>query len=153
MWISEEIGAGQDIGAFAKTFAFLFGGEAPSVLRTKCLKIFAIYSGRQIHSEASLPPLELEDFLNALLPKQADLCRECGKVLPEALKEYCSEKCRHAGIKYHCKKCKGGMVRKKLPSLPDVQLGRQLPLRPGWHRGRAGRQWARRGRSCSTSRP
>ena len=67
----------------------LFGDLARS--RTKCLLTWGIYSGQKINSEAALPPRELEDFLNVLLPVQASLCKNCAGVLPKQLKDFCSE--------------------------------------------------------------
>ena len=72
-------------------FAYLFGEKTQSAPRGKCLQVYALYSGQKIASEASLPPKQLEPFLNALLPEQASLCKNCGIVLKGQQKDFCSE--------------------------------------------------------------
>ena len=67
---------------------------------------------------------QLEPFLNALLPEQASLCKNCGIVLKGQQKDFCSEKYRHTCIKHHCKKCKGPMgLRNDALHCPRCKLG------------------------------
>ena len=71
VWMRQEIGADRTLGEFVEKFVELFRGMKK--LRTTCLEVYALYSGRAISKEADLPPWEQEVLKRAFDPKQPSL--------------------------------------------------------------------------------
>ena len=101
-------------------------------LKSTCLKVYALYSKREITKEGDLPYGEKETFKRVFDKKQPRLCRKCGKEVKGS--GYCfNAKCvtTHQNLKcktcntpatvrnnhLHCKTCdRGG---KPIPAVDD----------------------------------
>ena len=107
-WIQSEIGRDEDLTWFAAKFLDLFGsklrGDVPQ--KAACLKLFAAYAGGGAMKESDLAPTDLMAFERVWKPDAPDRCLECSTVL-DARGEYCSNKCRNAGLTVVCTRCQG----------------------------------------------
>jgi hypothetical protein len=114
LWMRQDLGDEAALPEFSAKYVDLFGSKRVGVMpqKTACLKLYAMYAPGSAAAawkkEADLPPSDLAEF-QRVWDRSAPLrCKECSKRLPEgasAVRRFCDEKCREAGVLVVCKQC------------------------------------------------
>ena len=114
-WMQNEIGRDEDLPTFAAKFLDLFGNKLRGVVPQKsaCLKLFAAYAGGSARKESDLAPTDRMTFERVWNPDAPDRCLECSTQLDDP-GDYCSGKCRTAGVRLTCTRCQGKAERVSL---------------------------------------